>query len=148
MRNLFLILILILFLVSCEKDINIKLDASQTRLVVEATIENNQPPIVFLSQNLDFFGKINPTILSSSLVRNAKISITDGTTTVNLTEDSVVRGNTKVYFYTTSGSNQFFRGRLGAKYDLRIEAMGNIYTASTTIPVSYTHLTLPTKRIV
>ena len=132
MRNLYLILIL--FFVSCEKDVNIKLDPSQTRLVVEATIENNQPPIVFLSQNLDFFGKINPAILTSSLVRNAKITITDGASTVILTEDSVVRGNTKVFFYTTSGSNQFFIGKLGTKYDLRIEALGNIYTASTTIP--------------
>ncbi|MEY3541818.1 MAG: hypothetical protein RLZZ204_630 [Bacteroidota bacterium] len=132
MRNLFLLLVLLF--ISCEKDITIKLDPSQTRLVVDASIENEQPPIVFLSQSLDFFGKINPTILSASLVRNAKISITDGTSTVTLTEDSVVRGNTKVYFYTTSGTNQFFRGRLGAKYNLRIEAMGNIYTASTSIP--------------
>jgi len=132
MRNL--LLILILFLASCEKDINIKLDASQSRLVVDATIENNQPPVVFLSQSLDFFGKIDPTVLSASLVRNAKVTVTDGTTTVTLSEDSVIQGNTKVFFYTTSGTNQFFRGRLGAKYDLRIEVLGNIYTASTTIP--------------
>jgi hypothetical protein len=133
MRNLYLILIL--FFVSCEKDVNIKLDPSQTRLVVDASIENDQPPIVFLSQSLDFFGKINPAILSASLVRNAKVTIADGTSTVVLTEDSVVRGNSKIYFYTTSGSNRFFRGRIGVKYDLTIEAMGNSYKASTTIPV-------------
>lgn len=133
MRNL--IPILLLFLISCEKDINIKLDPSQSRLVVDATIENNQPPVVFLSQSLDFFGKIDPSVLSASLVRNAKVTVTDGTTTVTLTEDSVIQGNTKVYFYTTSGANQFFRGRVGVKYDLRIEALGSIYTASTTIPI-------------
>jgi hypothetical protein len=133
MRNLYLILIL--FFVSCEKDVNIKLDPSQTRLVVDASIENGQPPIVFLSQSLDFFGKINPMILSASSVRNAKVTIADGTSTVELIEDSIVQGNSKVYFYSTSGSNQFFRGRVGVKYDLRIEALGSIYTASTTIPI-------------
>jgi hypothetical protein len=51
-----------------------------------------------------------------------------------LTEDSVVRGNTKVFFYTTAGSNRFFRGRVGAKYTLTIEALGGVYTANTTIP--------------
>jgi hypothetical protein len=129
-----LIFILILVFISCEKDINIKLDPSQSRLVVDASIENNQPPLVFLSKSLDFFGKINPEVLSSSLVRNAKIKISDGTTEVMLTEDSVVRGNTKVYFYTTSGSNRFFRGRVGARYNLTIEALGGMYTSSTTIP--------------
>lgn len=132
MRNLFLILILCL--VSCEKDINIKLDPAQSRLVVDATIENEQPPVVLLSQSLDFFGKINPTVLTASLVRNAKVKISDGTSEVLLTEDSVVRGNTKVFFYTTAGSNRFFRGRVGAKYTLTIEALGGVYTANTTIP--------------
>jgi Domain of unknown function (DUF4249) len=132
MRNL--IFILILVFISCEKDINIKLDPSQSRLVVDASIENNQPPVVFLSKSLDFFGKINPEVLSSSLVRNAKIKISDGTTEVMLTEDSVVRGTTKVYFYTTSGTSQFFIGRVGARYNLTIEALGTVYTSSTTIP--------------
>jgi len=132
MRYLFVILIL--SLVSCEKDINIKLDPAQSRLVVDATIENEQPPVVLLSQSLDFFGKINPAVLSASLVRNAKVKISDGTSEVLLSEDSVVRGNTKIFFYTTAGSNRFFRGRVGARYTLTIEALGNTYAASTTIP--------------
>lgn len=130
----YVILVLILFLSSCEKDITIKLDPSQNRLVVDASIENNQPPIVFLSKSIDFFGKINPQILSASLVRGAKVTISDGTSTVVLTEDSVVRGNTRVYYYTTSGTSQFFRGKVGARYTLSIDALGSIYTASTTIP--------------
>lgn len=130
----YVILVLILFLSSCEKDITIKLDPSQNRLVVDASIENNQPPIVFLSKSIDFFGKINPQILSASLVRGAKVTISDGTSTVVLTEDSVVRGNTRVYYYTTSGTSQFFRGKVGTRYTLSIDALGSIYTASTTIP--------------
>lgn len=70
--------------ISCEKDINIKLDPSQTRLVVDATIENGRPPVVFLSKSLDYFSKIDPSVLSSSFVRNAKIKVSNGSQEVLL----------------------------------------------------------------
>jgi hypothetical protein len=132
MRNLYLILILLL--VSCEKDIDIALDPSQSKLVVDATIENGQPPVVFLSKSLDFFSKIDPKVLSASLVRNARIKIGDGTSEVLLTEDSVTRNNTKIYFYTTSPSSQYFRGKPNTKYTMTIDVLGEVYTASTSIP--------------
>ena len=130
----YLISALFLFLVSCEKDINIKLDPSQTKLVVDATIENGQAPVVFLSKSLDFFSKINPQVLTASLVRNALIKIGDGTSEVILTEDSIVRNTSKVFFYTTSGSALFFRGKINTKYTITIEVLGEVYTATTTIP--------------
>jgi hypothetical protein len=132
MRYLFSVFFL--FLVSCEKDINIKLDPSQTKLVVDATIENGQAPVVFLSKSLDFFSKINPEVLASSLVRNARIKIGDGISEVILTEDSIVRNTSKVFFYTTSGSALFFRGKINTKYTITIEVLGEVYTATTTIP--------------
>ena len=130
----YLISAFFLFLVSCEKDINIKLDPSQTKLVVDATIENGQAPVVFLSKSLDFFSKINPEVLASSLVRNARIKIGDGISEVILTEDSIVRNTSKVYFYTTSGSALFFRGKANTKYTITIEVLGEVYTATTSIP--------------
>jgi hypothetical protein len=130
----YLISAFFLFLVSCEKDINIKLDPSQTKLVVDATIENGQAPVVFLSKSLDFFSKINPEVLAASLVRNARIKIGDGTSEVILTEDSIVRNTSKIYFYTTSGSGLFFRGKTNTKYTITIEVLGEVYTATTTIP--------------
>lgn len=130
----YLIAAFFLFLVSCEKDINIKLDPSQTKLVVDATIENDQAPVVFLSKSLDFFSKINPQVLTASLVRNARIKIGDGTSEVVLTEDSIVRNTSKVFFYTTSGASLFFRGKINTKYTITIEALGEVYTATTTIP--------------
>lgn len=132
MRYLFSVFFL--FLVSCEKDINIKLDPSQTKLVVDATIENGQAPVVFLSKSLDFFSKINPEVLTASLVRNALIKIGDGTSEVILTEDSIVRNASKVFFYTTSGSALFFRGKINTNYTITIEVLGEVYTATTTIP--------------
>ena len=79
-----IIALLCLSVGSCEKDITIQLDPSVSRLVVDATIENGRPPMVFLSKSLDYFSKIDPAVLSSSFVRNAKVRISDGSTEVLL----------------------------------------------------------------
>lgn len=121
--------------VSCEKDINIKLDPSQTRLVVDATIENGRPPVVFLSKSLDYFSKIDPSVLSSSFVRNAKIKVSDGSQEVLLREDSIKNSSgTKIFFYTTSPSNAAFLGKLKTNYSISVEAEGSTYKATTSIP--------------
>ena len=63
---------------SCEKDINLKLDPSDNKVVVDASIENGRPPIVFLSNSIDYFSKINPSVLSGSFIHNATVTISDG----------------------------------------------------------------------
>src|SRR5690349_13431816 len=80
----------ILFLISCEKDITIDLNDPEPKIVVEASIENNQPPFVVLSSSLNYFSKINADILASSFIHNAEIFISDGTKTHKLVEDSIV----------------------------------------------------------
>jgi hypothetical protein len=120
---------------SCEKDITIQLDPSVSRLVVDATIENGRPPMVFLSKSLDYFSKIDPAVLSSSFVRNAKVRISDGSTDVLLKEDSIKNSTgTKIFFYTTSGPSLSFLGKLKSSYSIVIEAEGKVYNATTTIP--------------
>jgi hypothetical protein len=115
--------LLCLMMAGCEKDIDIQLDPSLTRLVVDATIENGRPPMVFLSKSLDYFSKIDPSVLSSSFVHNARIRISDGTTEVMLKEDSIKNSTgTKIYFYTTSGLSLTFIGKLKSSYNLVIES--------------------------
>lgn len=130
-----IIALLCLSVGSCEKDITIQLDPSVSRLVVDATIENGRPPMVFLSKSLDYFSKIDPAVLSSSFVRNAKVRISDGSTEVLLKEDSIknTAGN-KIFFYTTSGPSLSFLGKLKSSYSIVIEAEGKVYNASTSIP--------------
>jgi hypothetical protein len=132
----YLIIVMLCLLVgSCEKDITIQLDPSMSRLVVDATIENGRPPMVFLSKSLDYFSKIDPAVLSSSFVRNAKVRISDGSTDVLLKEDSIKNSTgTKIFFYTTSGPSLSFLGKLKSSYSIVIEAEGKIYNATTTIP--------------
>lgn len=118
----------------CEKDITIALYPTAATLVVDATIENDAPPVVFLSKSLDYFGKIDPKVLSNAFVRNARVTISDGSSSVVLTQDSIVNPGGTVVFYTTAATSLFFRGKLNTKYNLSIETGGVTYTATTTVP--------------
>jgi hypothetical protein len=129
-RHLTLLLFSI-FLVSCEKDIDIDLKESEPRLVVDGSIENDMRPTVALTKSLDYFGTITPELLLSSFVRKADVSITEGSVSYPLREDSIpLSGGAFYYFYTTDN----LRGKLNTSYTLNIKAEGRTYTATTTIP--------------
>lgn len=122
-------------LFSCEKDIDIKLDPSEANMVVEATIENDQPPFVLLSTSFDYFSKIDSLALKNTFVRKASVILSDGMREVKLVEDSVIsREGARIYFYTTGLQDKSFVGKLNSRYTLSINNAGKIYTASTTIP--------------
>lgn len=126
---------LLLVFVACEKDIDIKLNPSESNMVVEATIENDQPPVVLLTTSLEYFNRIDTINLKNSFVKNATVSISDGTKEVRLFIDSLVsREGAKVYFYSTGLQDRSFVGRLNSRYTLNINHAGKTYTATTTIP--------------
>ena len=122
---------------SCEKNINFKLKVVPDVLVVDASIENNQPPVVVLSKSFDFFSKITPEALDTSFVHNAVVSVSNGTQTQQLKEYSVdSTGCYLIYFYSidTANINSAFLGQLSTTYNLKVIVAGNEYTATTTIP--------------
>lgn len=126
-----------LFLFGCEKNIDFNLKNSANKLVVEATIENGQAPIVILTKSVGFFSKISPEILSQSFVHGADVFISNGTRTHKLKEYSqTISQGISFYFYTTdSGSlSTAFVGELNHAYSLRIVSQGKEYTSTTTIP--------------
>lgn len=122
------------FFFSCEKDIDLKLDPSENRLVVDANIENGRPPVVFLSKSIDYFSKITPSLLSESFVHNAMLSVSDGSQNVKLIEDTIVdiTGN-KIFYYTTP-KGSLFLGKINTTYKLNIQVGNDLYDATTTIP--------------
>jgi len=137
MLSRFWIILICTILVSCEKDIDIKLDETQPLLVVDGSIENGRPPIIILSKSLDYFGKLSPAQLSASFVHQASVTISDGIKSYALREDSSALGNGFLYyFYTTDVSDpvNFMTGELNTTYELRIETDGITYTSSTKIP--------------
>ncbi len=138
MKQIISVFLFSLFFLSCEKAVTFNLDATVPKLVVEATIENNQPPLVILSTSLDFFSKISPEILAKSFVRNAEIYISNGVLTHKLKEYSVPLGNGySFYYYSIDSSNLVtaFNGALNKTYTLRILWDGKEYTSSAKIPL-------------
>lgn len=136
MRLGFLVFFVFL-LSSCEKDISIDLISAEKILVVDASIENGKPPMVFLSRSLGYFSKITPEILASSFVHKAKITLSDGIKTHILAEDSIpVSNGTFLYFYSNNPKdpNTAILGKLSTSYTLQIADGNKIYTSITTIP--------------
>lgn len=124
------------FLLGCEKDIEIDLATETPKLVVEATIENGQPPLVILTRSLDYYASVSPQLLASSFVSGADVFISDNAGTHKLKEYSRSLGPFRLTYYTidsTDLSTAIF-GRLNQQYSLRIVADGVEYNASTSIP--------------
>lgn len=122
---------------SCEKSISFTPENSDPLLVVEASIESGQAPTVILSKSVNYFSKISPDILAGSFVRNAKVTMSNGTLTHTLKEYAVPNVNGYTLYYYSIDSSQLqtaFIGAFNTKYDLKIEVDGIVYTSSTTIP--------------
>jgi hypothetical protein len=137
MKQLILLLLSSAMFVSCEKDIDFDLKYAEPVLVVDAQIENGQAPTVALSRSLSFFSKINIDILSGSFVRNAEVSMSNGTLTHILKEYSVPVGNGYfIRYYSIDSANlaTAFTGEFNKQYQLTIKVEGKVYTAKTTIP--------------
>ena len=104
--------------------------------MVEATIENDRPPVVILSRSLNYFSTIDPQILATSFVNNAEVFISTGTKTQKLKEYSYSVNNYRLYYYSIDSSNlsAAFAGELNKEYSLRIVSEGQEYNATTFIP--------------
>jgi hypothetical protein len=136
MKGIFPILC-ILTLGSCEKAITFELDQPGPKLVVEAIIENNEPPIVVLTRSSNYFSTISPDILASSFVHDVDIFISDGVKTHKLKEYSRPLVNNYNFFYYSIDSSDLSTaivGQLKSQYSLRILHEEKEYTATTTIP--------------
>ena len=124
-------------LAGCEKAVNFELEDTPDKLVVEATIENGEPPMVVLTRSLNYFSKISPQLLAESFVRDAVVEVSNGTKTHRLKEYATpLGGGYNLYYYSIDSSNlsTAFTGGLNKAYSLRIVADGQEYTAQTTIP--------------
>jgi hypothetical protein len=137
MKYLFFLITVSFILISCEKGVTFDLEESAPKLVVEATIETNQPPFVVLSKSQNFFAQINADILAQSFVRNAEVYVSNGILTHKLKEYATPLSNGYTfYFYSLDSSNlpTAFVGQTNTQYSLRIVADGKEYTATTKIP--------------
>lgn len=130
-------LFLIFLFSSCEKDIDFDLKNAEDLLVVDANIENGQPPVVVLTKSLNFFSTVDPALLLNSFVRNAEITVSNGLLTHKLKEyATVLPGGITIYSYSIDSADlaTAFVGEFDTDYNLRIKSENKEYTATTTIP--------------
>lgn len=125
-----------MLLLGCEKKIEFTPHDQPDKLVVEATIENGEPPVVILSKSVGYFSKLTPDVLTRSFVHGAEVSVSNGSLTHRLKEYSrSFGGNISFYYYSIDSSDlsTAFVGELKHQYSLEIISEGKEYTASTSI---------------
>ncbi|TAH06810.1 MAG: DUF4249 domain-containing protein [Sphingobacteriia bacterium] len=135
-RILFTLMGLVILL-GCEKDITFEPLQQEPKLVVDAEIENGRPPIVVLSNSLNYFSTIDTAALFNSFVKNAVVNIFDGTKKHTLRYFEFRSSNGIRYaFYTNDPADPsgVLLGAEGKTYRLTIETGGKLYNSTTTIP--------------
>lgn len=151
LSDLIIIFFIILFSISCEKEVKIDIPGFQEQLVIDGSIETNQPPIVILSKSNDIYSPTDLNSFLSSFISGATVKVSDGTNSIVLDEicsDNLPFG-TEIYFaeffgvnvedikkyklcvYTTFDSNFF--GEVGKTYTLNLTYENKSYSASTKI---------------
>lgn len=135
-RNLILLMVIILF-TACEREIDIVPTNRDTRLVVDAEIENGRPPLIVLSKSLNFFTTIDSVELANAYVRNAVVTVQEGNTVYSMKEFELrdTSGNRFYYYSNDPLSTQQLIGQFGRSYKLTITVNGETYTAETSIPL-------------
>ena len=73
-------------LTNCQKEITVDLPDPVEKIVVEGSIETGSPPFVILNRNYPYFGQFNVDLYSTGFVRDAVVKVSDGSSTVTLTE--------------------------------------------------------------
>jgi hypothetical protein len=152
MRTIYIsIFLLVSGLISCTKEVNIEIPGYVEQFVIDGSIETGQPPFIILSKTKNIYDPTDLNSFLSSFVSGAKITVDDGTTSVQLdeictsdfpagSEDFVAQlfgispedvGNFNICIYTTF--NFAIWGKVGKTYNLTVEFEGKTYTSSTTL---------------
>lgn len=127
-----LLLLLVLLITGCERDVEIDLPIDQNMLVIEGQIEAGKAPKVLVSRNRGFFDTFPANLedfIEKFIVQDAVVTVNDGTKTVNL--QFVFDPMNYPYVYYTSNE---LTGEVGKTYKLHVAAEGKEVSATTIIP--------------
>lgn len=139
---------------SCEEEFIPPVGDAVNELVVEGYIEAGDEPapaIVFLTRSFPFFSRLSAEQLANAYVRGARVTVSDGSKIVQLTEICLddlppnLQDQVTAWLGFDPDSLAFnicayvdianeLPAQTGKTYSLRIEAEGKTLTASTTIP--------------
>lgn len=120
MKNLFLIILSLFLITSCEKEIDLDLEDQSGKIVIEGNVTDQAGP---------YFVKITKSVAVTEAnqypaIENAQVVLSDNT------------GQTETLQYVGNGTykTSAFIGQSGRTYTLKINAEGQQYTAQSTMP--------------
>lgn len=146
---------------NCETIVNDELPQPVEKIIVEGSIENGQPPIVFLSKNFAFFGELNLEDYQNNFVQSAEVSVmVDGNqydlneicyadldplfqtfilSSVGIENADSLQTDFNFCLYAPFDPNNLFApptliGEVGKNYDLSVLYEDKMLTAKTSIP--------------
>ncbi len=123
MRRIYLLLIVVTLL-SCEKNVTVDIPKASTEIIVEGKIEIDTIPFVVLSHTLPFFGEITTSEIFLNSISGATVVVDDGTTR-----------DTLVQIFPDQGIYAgHIHGVAGRTYSLTVVAEGKTIHAITNIP--------------
>lgn len=139
-KNLLLLIVSVVMMSSCEKNIDLDLPPIDQKVVVEGYVENGLPPYVILSKTEPYFDPIGQNTLNNLPVRGASVFISDGVDTIKLTEiDTSINGVSLGGFYVALDSVTFLPtmlGKPGTTYHLNIITIsGEQLSSSALLPM-------------
>jgi hypothetical protein len=136
---------------ACTKEVVLELPPFQQKIVVDGRIETGLPPLVILTKTQDLYGPTDFGALAGSFVNNAIITVSDGTSSIVLTE---ICANTidpdllplvsellgiepdvilALNFCAYVGLDPNFVGQVGKTYSLNISLGDQVFTSETTL---------------
>jgi len=139
----------VIIVLGCTKDVELDFPESESKIVVDGTIEPGSPPFIFLGRSNSFNIGLNPSSLGELLINGANITINDGTEIFQLDEIcvsqlseeqlEVLSENLGIsveelvsidYCIYTSFE---LLGEVGKSYDLRVEYENEVLESTTSI---------------
>jgi hypothetical protein len=127
--NIIVLFIAGIFLLACEKDLDLNLPSTSSKMVVEGWIENGQPAQIILSHSAPYFSRIDSTTLMQFAETHAKVSIYSDSESEILT----LKPN-ESYFPPYIYNSMEIRGESGQSYTIEIVSGRDTITATTIIP--------------
>ena len=145
-----------LLLASCTKDITVKLPETESKVVVEGTIETDGPPLILLTKTQGFFDPTSVASIAAAYISDAVVTVNDGFNTYTLDRicsdlipDSLLQVAAELTgidvgllaqanICAWTNLNGDLVGIEGHTYQLTIVTEGKTITSSTTIPTGVT----------
>ena len=123
LKHIYIITITAILTYSCIKDISIELPLADEKIVIEAMIDLDDYPIVFITKNSSYFTYVDTAILDASIIKNsdAKVIISNGDISDTLIPTILDRYPYHAYIGTK------FKGEVNRTYFLKIEYDKNEY---------------------